>query len=620
MAHSYWRLHITTNNGAADVLARIYEIQFRPVAGTTYLASGGSSFATTSYSGYPSSSAFDNNTGTSWLANSMATQDIGYHYTSAINVLEVYILSTAEGGWGPKDFTIDFSDDGTTWTTQATVTNTTGWVLGTPKLFSVPAEQNNILPSLLAHAHTIYAPTVRRSGDLLAPLITRSHAFYTPTVHGHIIYQAKSNAQYSLPLAAVIRQASGNAQHSLYFYIHQETSGSAQQALNAYQLQQSEGSAQHALSIYHRFIAQGSAQHDLAGWLQAICKGSSQHTLNAYQQLIAQGSAQHLLNGWLQATCKGSAQYALPVYQQSIAKGSAQYGLPGWLQAICKGSSQHALNAYRQSLAQGSAQHLLNGWLQATCKGSAQYALPVYQQSIAKGSAQYGLPGWLQAVGKGSSQHALNAYRQSLAQGSAQYGLAIYELLQAQGIAQYDLSAYTVFQAAGSAQHSLYIIVEQRATGSAQWLLDSATKYYGYALNLTTGALSKLDNFEFNSLAGNLGADADGIYTLTGISNNGVAIPAFIETGTNDFKDSHLKRFTDAYIAKEGSALTLTVTTDNCTVPYSFPSTSSLQTVKKNLARGAKGRFVKIKVENVAGSAGSIESIELNTETLSRKV
>lgn len=298
-------------------------------------------------------------------------------------------------------------------------------------------------------------------------------------------------------------------------------------------------------------------------------------------------------------------------FQEISAHGSSQYSLElaatVWQGA---GSGEYALSAYRQRQGRGSAQH----------------ALPAFRSSQAKGSAQYTLSGWQLALGKGSAQYALTRFTTRQGKGSGQYQLTIYQVYQASGSARYQLDAYRLWQGYGNGQNALSAYVKLQASGSAQWLLNAGQAYYGYALNLTTGSLSKFDDFKFTSLAGLLGTDDEGIYALTGSTNNGAPINAFIETGTSDFKGvpginhQQQKRVSDAYIAKSGGALKLTVTAENSEVAYDFRATDKLQTVKQNLAKGAKGRFWKLKLENVAGSEASMEAIELNVEVLSRKV
>jgi hypothetical protein len=268
----------------------------------------------------------------------------------------------------------------------------------------------------------------------------------------------------------------------------------------------------------------------------------------------------------------------------------------------------------------GNSQQALAAYTRSIGTGSAQQALAIYRQKIAQGTAQYNLSGWPTYQTKGTSQQAITVYQRKTGKGSAQNSLSVYQSWQAQGNQQYQLNAYANLQATGSTQYAILARQQFIGSGSAQWILDVTEKYYGYALNLSTGALSKFDDFEFNSLAGDLGADDTGIYTLTGTTNKGAAIPAFIETGSSDLGSDKQKRASDAYIALDGGACSLTLTTESSAQTYSFHSTTELKVVKQNLSLGAKGRFWKVKIANVAGSSTSIDKLELIVNELTRRV
>jgi hypothetical protein len=275
---------------------------------------------------------------------------------------------------------------------------------------------------------------------------------------------------------------------------------------------------------------------------------------------------------------------------------------------------------------QATSQHALNAYKTSQFKGVSQHTLSRYVTSAFKGTSQHALAGWITYSFKGNYQNALEVFETSQFKSTSQHAILVYQTSAFKGTSQHALSVYATSQFSGSSLHSLNAYEQQQFQGNAQWILDAAQKYYGYALNLKTGALSKLDDFKFNSFSGNLGADENGIYTLTGTTNDGVAIPAFIETGTMDFKwidkfqYANLKRIVDAYIAKSGGALKLTVTTENSSVVYNIASNSQLETVKANLARGAKGRYWKFKIENIAGSSFELDSLELNAEVIQRRV
>jgi hypothetical protein len=123
-AHTYWRLFFTAtpygNRAVIDLL------QFYDSTSTLIPTTGGTAFAGTTQSGSSAGNAFsgglDNNW---WISNStsitVSTPDwLGYQFASAVDV-SYFILSprqdTTFGQQWPCDIALQYSDDGTTWTT-----------------------------------------------------------------------------------------------------------------------------------------------------------------------------------------------------------------------------------------------------------------------------------------------------------------------------------------------------------------------------------------------------------------------------------------------------------------------------------------------------------------------
>src|SRR5690606_5732595 len=98
-----------------------------------------------------------------------------------------------------------------------------------------------------------------------------------------------------------------------------------------------------------------------------------------------------------------------------------------------------------------------------------------------------------------------------------------------------------------------------------QFALNAYAKLYAWAMNLETGAMSKYDDFDFYALSGDMGADGAGLYRLSGTTDNGTAIPDFVQTGKLDFGKSELKRVIDYYQGVDGGPFDLTVTTETGT-------------------------------------------------------
>ncbi|MBZ9934342.1 discoidin domain-containing protein [Mesorhizobium sp. BR1-1-5] len=124
--HRYWRISCTAVDGGARVA--IAEILMRTTAWGANVATGGTASASDASFG-AAANAFDGNPATVWRANS-ATATITYDFGSgnAKDIQQVVIKAfPTVPTESPKDFTIQYSDDSSSWTTLATITGQTGW-------------------------------------------------------------------------------------------------------------------------------------------------------------------------------------------------------------------------------------------------------------------------------------------------------------------------------------------------------------------------------------------------------------------------------------------------------------------------------------------------------------
>ncbi|MGE5501040.1 MAG: hypothetical protein ACM3W4_03845 [Ignavibacteriales bacterium] len=130
--HRFWRVFCTNNNGGSS-FTELGEIEFRATSGgpdqTTNLGSNsnstlgrivGSQIDQFNGEGYR---AFNNDGSTSyWFASGTTNQWVGYIFTSPVTVHEALITAPGQITRGGKDMKIEHSDDGVTWTTDATFT------------------------------------------------------------------------------------------------------------------------------------------------------------------------------------------------------------------------------------------------------------------------------------------------------------------------------------------------------------------------------------------------------------------------------------------------------------------------------------------------------------------
>lgn len=137
-----WRLYIETSESTDS--AALGTLEFRATVGGATLCVGGTAFASSEFDGARSASqAFDTSAATVWstVGNGLPGH-LGYILASASEVNEVSLVARADFGttFGttPKDFTIQSSDDGSSWTDEWSVSGQTGWSPGERRNFARP--------------------------------------------------------------------------------------------------------------------------------------------------------------------------------------------------------------------------------------------------------------------------------------------------------------------------------------------------------------------------------------------------------------------------------------------------------------------------------------------------
>ncbi|MDT7952828.1 MAG: discoidin domain-containing protein [Acetobacteraceae bacterium] len=160
--HRYWRLAFTSGAGAEYLLA---EVQFRTAAGTALLFSGGTPSASSTYSGYPAGNACDNNAATDFYtaAGAGAGQWWQYDYgpgnTPSIVEVTITTSSDAYSNYAPSTLSLQYSDDGATFTTLQAFT-AAAWTSGATQTFTVPTT----LTATKANAYAVLGPQAMTVG------------------------------------------------------------------------------------------------------------------------------------------------------------------------------------------------------------------------------------------------------------------------------------------------------------------------------------------------------------------------------------------------------------------------------------------------------------------------
>lgn len=148
VGHRYWRLNMTAGNGAT--YADVSMLRLKTVAGGAQAATGGVATAKNYQNGFEAINAFTpNNAATpdntnfwssypsnfpQWLQYAMASRSI----LAVVEYdVEFDVIYNEPKGAAPKNWTLQYSDNGSTWTTADTRINQTSWTNGDTRTFTV---------------------------------------------------------------------------------------------------------------------------------------------------------------------------------------------------------------------------------------------------------------------------------------------------------------------------------------------------------------------------------------------------------------------------------------------------------------------------------------------------
>ena len=130
-AHVYWRLNVAEANGGATLT--IAEIELRTSVGGANVATGGTATAASG----TAANAFDANNATNWALSSGTIGWIQYQFGSAQDIVEHAITApSATMTNAPNRWTLQWSDDGSNWTSLAIVGGQTGWGSNEKRVFT----------------------------------------------------------------------------------------------------------------------------------------------------------------------------------------------------------------------------------------------------------------------------------------------------------------------------------------------------------------------------------------------------------------------------------------------------------------------------------------------------
>ena len=134
----YWRLYTTANNG--DAFTQVFDFQGASITGGDNVFSGGTPISST---GANPERAFDSSITTSWgTTGGDMPNYIGYDFGdgNGVSLAEIRLICNSAAvieQRAPKDFSVQHSDDGVTWTTASSFTGETSWGNGEIRTFAV---------------------------------------------------------------------------------------------------------------------------------------------------------------------------------------------------------------------------------------------------------------------------------------------------------------------------------------------------------------------------------------------------------------------------------------------------------------------------------------------------
>lgn len=329
-------------------------------------------------------------------------------------------------------------------------------------------------------------------------------------------------------------------------------------------------------------------------------------------------------------------QYSIDVFKQITAHLDQSYALDAFVKHVGHLDQEYSINIFKQVTAYLDIAYEIDAFLLKQAFLDQEYSVDVFKNQRSYLDQEYSVDVFKKVVGHLDQQYSLFAFTKHISYLDQEYELDVYKIVQSWLDQEYSIDHFVKHTSHLDQEYSVdayqkvisFLDQEYNLDAYAAVIafldicyeLDANELFYTFATNLETGATSKYTNFNFNSLSGDIGASDTGLYSLSGGDGDGVAISSSVESGKIDFGSSTLKRMTDAYlgVTSDGN-LKLTVTTETGAAEYTLTPSTDLETVKANLARGHKGKYWSIKIENVAGSTMNIDSIELLPQMLSRR-
>ena len=362
---------------------------------------------------------------------------------------------------------------------------------------------------------------------------------------------------------------------------------------------------------------------DARAYTEVTVTFTTESELFAYNSITATFCTESELLAYSAQNATFGTESAILAYGSTTAVFGTESALSVYAPAYATFGTESALNAYEAGQVVFVTQSDINAYNTTQCVFSTESALTVYKVWQADFVTQSELKAFEPTQVTFVTESAITAYLTKQAIFSTENGLSIYNTTTATFGTESAINVYLSTTLDFTTESALLAYTATYATFTTELALLATELFYGYAINIETGTLTKYESFNFNSLSPRFGAKDDGIYSLSGSDDNGTVINWLVKTGNMDFKSPKQKRITDIYSNMNSSGATvLTVTTDSGTTAYSGKVTTGTENRKFNLARGHKGRFWSVQLANKAATSaeGNINELELIVEDTSRRV
>jgi hypothetical protein len=171
------------------------------------------------------------------------------------------------------------------------------------------------------------------------------------------------------------------------------------------------------------------------------------------------------------------------------------------------------------------------------------------------------------------------------------------------------------------------VVISTLEVGDIIWSPDFGS--IAWVMNTEGLSIAPYSNFGFHSLAAHankvFAVSPAGIYELTGETDDGRKIEAYVKGGFNDFGSPQRKRASDLYLSYTGGRLQAAIETyDGPKTVYNYPieerEASAPRNNRMKVGRGLVSRYWRTEVRNLTGATFKVYEIGLNTVTSKRRL